>query len=154
MITTTPLTLIPATVEHARAEIADRDEFSRLLQAVVPENWPPESAEDALPLFLEWLEAKPECVGWFGWYALVADTTSNKQVLAGSGGSMGPPQEGKIGIGYLVLPQFHGSGLATQIVDELIRWAKQQSSVTRIVAETEWGNPASVRVLEKHGFVE
>ena len=154
MITTTHLKLIPATVAHARAEIADRSEFARLLHALVPENWPPESTADALPLFLEWLEAKPDCVGWFGWYALITDTTSNQQVLAGSGGFMGPPQQGEVGLGYSVLPQFQGLGLATKIVDGLVRWAKEQQSVTRIVAETEWENPASARILKKTGFIE
>ena len=59
MIVTARLTLIPATVALARAEISDRGEFARLLEASVPDNWPPETAADALPLFLSWLEAAP-----------------------------------------------------------------------------------------------
>ena len=154
MITTPDLQLMPATVAHARAEIADRDELSRLLQAEVPENWPPESSADALPVFLHWLEAKPDCIGWFGWYALIAGKTSKKRVLAGSGGFLGPPENGEVGMGYSVLPQFQGLGLATQIVSGLIGWAREQRSVIRILAETEWENPASVRVLEKNGFID
>jgi len=57
MIETARLKLIPATVALARAEIADPLEFSRMLHAAVPDNWPPDSAADALPLFLRWMEA-------------------------------------------------------------------------------------------------
>ena len=39
------------------------------------------------------------------------------------------------------------------LVGALVNWALGQQGVVRIVAETEWANPASVRVLEKAGFV-
>src|SRR4051812_38635479 len=99
MIQTTRLKLIPATVALARAEIGDRGEFARLLGASVPANWPPENAADALPLFLRWLEAAPDRVGWFGWYALVlGDEVPGDEaalpVLVGGGGFLGPPRDG------------------------------------------------------------
>ena len=50
-IETARLKLTPATVALARAEIGDRAEFARLLRASVPDNWPPETTVDALPLF-------------------------------------------------------------------------------------------------------
>ncbi len=152
MIETTRLKLIPATVALARAEIGDRREFARLLGASVPDNWPPETAADALPLFLGWLEAAPDRVGWFGWYALVAGDEGAAPVLVGGGGFMGPPRDGVAQIGYSVLPQFQRQGYATEMVRELVKWALGQLQVVRIVAETEWANPASVRVLEKAGF--
>ena len=60
--------------------------------------------------------------------------------------------EGTAEIGYSVLPQFQGRGYATEIVVGLVRWALGQPGVARVVAETEWANPASVRVLTKAGF--
>lgn len=151
MIETARLNLIPATVALARAEIATRNEFARLLGATVPDNWPPETLADALPLFLSWLEAAPDRVGWFGWYALAVGSAA--PVLIGGGGFKGPPQEGTAEIGYSVLPQFQGRGYATEIVGALVRWALGQPGVARVAAETEWANPASVRVLSKAGFV-
>lgn len=153
MLTTDRLTIVPATVAHARAEIADRAEFARLLQATVPEDWPPESAADALPLFLGWLEAAPDRAGWFGWYALSRAGGASAPTLIGGGGFLGPPAEGTVQIGYSMLPAFQGQGHATELVRELARWALAQPGVTCIVAETEWANPASVRVLEKSGFM-
>jgi RimJ/RimL family protein N-acetyltransferase len=152
MIETARLKLMPATVALARAEVGDRGEFVRLLGASVPDNWPPESLADALPLFLGWLEAAPDRVGWFGWYALAAGDGTTRAVLVASGGFKGPPQDGMAEIGYSVLPQFQGQGYATEMVGALIRWALEQPGVVRVVAETEWANPASVRVLCKAGF--
>ena len=152
VIETTRLTLVPATVALARSEITDRGEFARLLGASVPDNWPPETLADALPVFLGWLEAAPERVGWFVWYALAAGEGPAGPVLLASGGFKGPPQDGTAESGYSVLPQFQGRGYATELVGGLVRWALQQPGVARVVAETEWANPASVRVLTKTGF--
>src|SRR2546423_15684979 len=105
MIETTRLKLIPATVALARAAIGDRGEFARLLRASVPDNWPPETAADALPLFLGWLEAAPDSVGWFGWYALVAGDEGATPVLVGGGGFLGPPAGGVGPIGEPLGPQ-------------------------------------------------
>lgn len=153
MIQTSRLLLLPATVALARAELDNRGEFARLLGAAVPESWPPETLADALPVLLCWLEAAPDCVGWFAWYAIAAGDEKDGPVLVGSGGFKGPPREGTVEIGYSVLPQFQGRGLATELVGGLVRWALRQPGVARVVAETEWANPASVRVLCKVGFV-
>lgn len=152
MIETDRLKLIPATLDLARAEVSDRDEFARLLNASVPDNWPPESLADALPLFLSWLEAAPDRAGWFGWYALATGDGAAASILVASGGFKGPPQDGTAEVGYCVLPQFQGRGYATEMVRGLVRWALGQPGVARVVAETEWANPASVRVLSKAGF--
>jgi [ribosomal protein S5]-alanine N-acetyltransferase len=152
MIETARLKLIPATVDLARAEIGDRARFARLLGASVPAGWPPETLADALPLFLGWLEGAPDRVGWFGWYALATSEGAAAPVLVASGGFMGPPEDGTVSIGYSVLPEFQGRGYATELVVGLVGWALRQPGVVRVLAETEWANPASVRVLQKAGF--
>src|SRR4051812_9961256 len=124
MIETTRLKLIPATVALARAEIGDRGEFARLLGATVPDNWPPETAADALPLFLGWLEAAPDRIGWFGWYALFTGGDAGLPVLVGGGGFLGPPRDGVVKMGYSVLPQFQRQGYATEMVRGLVDWAR------------------------------
>jgi RimJ/RimL family protein N-acetyltransferase len=153
VIETPRLKLIPNTIASVGAEINDRAEFVRLLGASVPDNWPPETLVDALPLFLGWMEAAPDRIGWFGWYGLATSESDTGPVLVGGGGFKGPPQDGTAEIGYSVLPQFQGRGYATEIVGGLVRWALGQPGVVRLVAETEWANPASVRVLIKAGFV-
>jgi [ribosomal protein S5]-alanine N-acetyltransferase len=152
MIVTRRLTLIATTVALARAELDDRATFADLLGAVVPEAWPPDSAADALPLFLGWREAAPDHAGWFGWYTLCRDISASGQVLVGGGGFLGPPRDGVVQMGYSVLPEFQRRGYATEMVRGLAAWAFVQPGVTVIAAETEWANPASVRVLERAGF--
>ncbi|WP_428305658.1 GNAT family N-acetyltransferase [Lacipirellula sp.] len=152
-IITNRLVLRPATVELARAELYDQSEFARLLSARVPASWPPETLADALPLFLSWLEAAPEQVGWFGWYGLELAADESQPTLVGSCGFLGPPAEGTVQIGYSVLPEFQRRGFATEMVNGIAAWAAAHAEVSRLVAETEWANPGSVRVLEKVGFV-
>lgn len=153
MCRTSRLTLRPATIALARAEIDDRAGFARQLGAIVPDNWPPASIVDALPLFLAWMEAAPAGLGWFAWHALAVGTAGAASTLVGSGGFTGPPQAGVVNIGYSVLPQFQGRGYATEIAGGLVQWALRQPGVTCVAAETEWANPASVRVLSKAGFI-
>ena len=150
MIQTPRLKLVPATIPVARAEVGDRTTFARLLGAAVPDNWPPETLADALHLFLEWMEAAPNATGWFGWYAL-AEVDGASTLVAG-GGFLGPPQAGTVQMGYSVLPQFQRKGYATELAAALVAWALGQPDVSIVAAETEWANPASVRVLEKAGF--
>ena len=153
MIVTTRMRLVPATVALARAEVTDRAEFARLLSATVPEAWPPEILADALPLFLEWIEAAPDQVGWYVWYAVMRMPREETGILAASGGFKGPPRDGTVEIGYSVLPQYQGHGYATEMVRALIDWAFAQPGVLGIVAETTEDNTPSVQLLNRLGFV-
>lgn len=152
-IETPRMRLIPATLALVRAEVANHHELGRRLQARVPENWPPETMRDALPMFLAALEAAPDRVGWCQWYGVSTAEEGERAVLVGSAGFKGPPAAGTVEIGYAVLPQYHGKGYATEMVRSLVGWALRHAEVNQIVAETDGANPASVRVLEKAGFV-
>jgi ribosomal-protein-alanine N-acetyltransferase len=151
-IRTRRLTLVSATVEIARAELNDRRDFARLLAAAVPDDWPPATSADALPQFLEWMEAAPDAEGWFSWYALGRDRDPEWPVLVGGGGFKGAPRDGVVEIGYAVMTQFQGRGYATEMVRALVKWAFQQPGVTKVVAGTEGPNPAAERVLAKVSF--
>jgi RimJ/RimL family protein N-acetyltransferase len=64
-----------------------------------------------------------------------------------------PDKRGIVEIGYSVLPESQGRGLATEMVADIIQWAKHRPEVRRIEAETNIDNRASIRVLEKDSFV-
>src|SRR4051812_12561899 len=97
MLLTPRLHLIPATVPLARAELADRVAFAALLDAIVPDNWPPESATDALPCFLKQLEEAPdERAGWLAWYGVRSATEGEQPTLVGGAGFLGPPVGGTV----------------------------------------------------------
>ena len=159
VITTARLRLIPATAALARAELTDRDEFARRLSATVPDEWPPEILADAQPVFLECIEAKPDQVGWYVWYAMMRTSREALSLLAdvddilmAAGGFKGPPQDGTVEIGYSVLPRFQGQGYATEMVRGLVDWAFRQPGVARIAAETTADNLPSMRLLRRLGF--
>jgi len=152
IVETTRLKLIAGTKELATFELENTAKFSSLLEATIPVTWPPEIPRDALDHFLGLYDEHPDWEGWLTWYAVRIDT--DNPTLCGSIGFKGPPdQKGVVEIGYSVLPEFQGKGFATEIVTGLVRWACRQPMVRQIAAETTADNRASVRVLEKNGFV-
>jgi len=56
-------------------------------------------------------------------------------------------------LGYWLSPEFHGRGIMTQAVAEMVVHGFVVLPVKRIFARPFSNNPASVRVLEKAGFV-
>jgi RimJ/RimL family protein N-acetyltransferase len=56
-------------------------------------------------------------------------------------------------IGYSLLPEFRGRGLATRAVNLIARWTFDQVGVARLVAGTAPENEGSQRVLQRAGFV-
>ncbi|CAJ37953.1 putative acetyltransferase (GNAT family) [Methanocella arvoryzae MRE50] len=156
-IRTSRLELIAATVELIRAEMADRDRFSKLLQARVPgeeedEAWPPENIRDVIGLFSAYLEREPDMAGWLNWYWVLVDDRTDRRILIGNGGFTSRPVNGTVAIGYSVLRQYQGRGYATEAVAALVQWAFEHTEVDRIIAEVVNDNVRSVRVLEKNSF--
>lgn len=155
MLLTSRLRLVPATVPLARAELADRATFAAMLEARVPDNWPPESAADALPWFLQQLEEAPEeRAGWLAWYGVRSATNGEPATLVGGAGFLGPPVGGTVYTGYSVLPQYQNQGYATEMVRALVEWALARPGVRRVAAETGADNNPSVKLLKGLGFHE
>ena len=146
------LRLIAGTKVLAAAEIEDKAEFAKLLGALVPEAWPPDSLRDVLGHFYALYEEHPEWEGWLTWYAVRID--NDCPILCGGVGFKGPPDEqGMVEVGYSILPEFEGQDLATEMVGGIVQWTKQQPQVKQIEAETDIDNEASIRVLEKNSFI-
>ena len=56
-------------------------------------------------------------------------------------------------IGFLFAQRVWGRGYATEVVRRLIEFAAEQPDVDALVATADLANEASLRVLDKHGFV-
>ena len=67
------------------------------------------------------------------------------------GGFKGPPADGKVEVGYSVVPSQQRRGHATAAIGSMIETARRRGA-TRVRAETLPSLPASIRVLEKLGF--
>jgi len=65
----------------------------------------------------------------------------------------GAPQNGAVEIGYGVDEPFQNQGYTTEAVKAALEWAFSQHDVYFVFAETAEDNAASIRVLEKNGFI-
>jgi RimJ/RimL family protein N-acetyltransferase len=152
-IETARLQLVAATEELVRAEIEDRATFSALLQAQVPTTWPPQFNDTHTQTFtLQKLTAHPEQVGWWTWYFILQGNTDADRVLIGNGGFKGCPTDGSVEVGYSILQQFQNAGFGSEATAGLVDWAFGQQ-VDCVLAETLPELGASIRVLEKNGFL-
>ena len=150
---TSRMRLVASSVALVRAELFDREGFARALAATVPSDWPPDEAADAVPWFLERLEeAGPAGEGWYGFYGVALDGV--EPVLVGGGGTVGPPQEGSVEIGYSVLPAYQRRGYALEMMTAIIGWLGQDTRVRAITAETDSANVPSRGLLARLGFAE
>ena len=61
--------------------------------------------------------------------------------------------DGSTEIGYGISEEYQGRGYATEAVNAIVEWVLQQHRVLSVVAEAEADNLASIRVLQKCGFL-
>jgi [ribosomal protein S5]-alanine N-acetyltransferase len=73
--------------------------------------------------------------------------------LIGGGGFKGAPKNGKVEISYGTFELQQGRGIATEICRELTSLALKTDPAVIVTARTLPENQASIRVLEKNGFV-
>ena len=144
--------LVAATPEMIRAEIDDHAHLSELLGAEIPADWPPELIRDALPWFLEQLEARAENFGWMAWYGIAEDETVSQPSLVTSGGYTGPPVDGSAEIGYSASPSFYLRGYTGEMMAALVRRAFEHTDVSQLVADVREENTPSLRLLARLGF--
>ncbi|NLF70484.1 MAG: GNAT family N-acetyltransferase [Candidatus Anammoximicrobium sp.] len=147
------LELIAATAELLQAE-DDLRQLAQSLQADVPGNWPtPLYDRDARQVFLRIVSENSEAVGWTAWYILLRDGAGGRTLIGAIGACGLPDDTGTIVIGYSLLDQFHGKGYATEALHGFLEWGKSHPRLRRVVADTFPDLAASIRVLEKSGFV-
>ena len=65
----------------------------------------------------------------------------------------GVAPDGAVEIGYGIGERYQRCSYATEAVSAVTEWAVQQDGITCVEAEAEEDNLASLRVLEKSGFV-
>jgi len=154
VLRTPRLLLRSTTVELAAADLNDPAEFSRLLAADVPEDWPPPLNDNNSKKFtLNYLAENPDVVGWAAWYFLLHRTGGARPRTIGIGGFRGKPTgEGGVEVGYSILPGYQGQGLASEAVSGLVDWAFTHSEVKLVTAQTLPQLRGSIRVLERNGF--
>lgn len=84
----------------------------------------------------------------FGFYRVTR--LADGQAVGGIG-FKGPPNDGRVEIGYGLAPSARGHGLATEAVRAIVEVARTQK-VTRVLASTTHDNVASQQTLLHAGF--
>ncbi len=126
----------------------DLELLARLLEVADIKEWPPIDSEhdaDAVGFFRQTLEGDPSIAPWLVYYVCVND------VLVGSAGFMGPPEDGTAEIGYSICMHSRRKGIATATVALLMQMAKREN-VRTLVASVGSNNAESIGVLQKAGF--
>ncbi len=83
---------------------------------------------------------------------LVIDRSMNT-IVAELGFKGIPNRDGEIEIGYGTMPGFERRGYMTEAVSGMLEWARGRSDVFVMLAETNDDNLASIRIVQKNGFV-
>lgn len=154
-VMTPRLQLTPATIASLETELRhDYVALADLLSATVPSSWPPDLYDDdARHYSLSKLRESPEHADWWTWYILLPQP-GRKPDLVGVGGFKGPPRRGVVEIGYGVVKEFQRHGYATEAAAGLVRWVQAHPQISMVAAHTLPELIASIRVLEKNGFVQ
>ena len=96
--------------------------------------------------------AAPGGSGQWGMFQIILRETGE---VIGDIGFHGPPDEtGTVEIGYGIVEQYRGRGLAGESAVAICGLAWSRPEVSRIIARTEEGNAASAGVLRHAGFRE
>jgi RimJ/RimL family protein N-acetyltransferase len=152
MIRTPRLNLVPATEPILKADLAGPGELGEALGAVVPDSWPPQDYDDAAARWsLEKLRDNPGTEAHWTYY-FVRRSPSGPPVLIGVGGYKGPPEGGRVELGYSVVADYLRQGFATEAVEGMLEFAFDSTDVNEVVAHTLPHLTPSIGVLAKTGF--
>ena len=89
-------------------------------------------------------------LGPFGTYQVIRRADD---CVIGDVGFMGPPDEtGAVSVGCAITEDARGQGYATEALSALLDWARGQSGLTCVLADTTRSNLASQRLLERVGL--
>ena len=104
--------------------------------------------------FKEMLEGCLKYPNNYIWYTLwFIKLKDSENEIVGSLSFKGITETGVIEIGYGINEGYENKGYTTEAVQAVVKWASKQENVKQIEAEAEENNTASIRVLEKCGFI-
>ncbi|MDB6111218.1 MAG: acetyltransferase, ribosomal protein N-acetylase [Pedosphaera sp.] len=150
ILATARMALVAAKPQMVRADLSNRAELGLLLNAAIPQAWPPPLVDAAaLQWILKSVEADPDCLLWCARYFVLKEP----RVVIGLGGFKGRPDAtGTVEIGYSVLEQFQRCGYGTEAAAALCKWAFSHEEVRCVTAETFPHLTGSISVLKKNQF--
>jgi RimJ/RimL family protein N-acetyltransferase len=133
-----------AGVEHLEALQSDPSAFGEMIGSPVPDGWP--EFPESIGFTIDRLREHPEQSDWWMHFFMSDDT------LVGSGGFVGPPDDGVVEFGYEVAPAFRGKGIGVAAARAMLDKAAASGAVTTVIAHTLAHENPSTGVLRRLGF--
>lgn len=129
----------------------DLDRASEELGVRVPDELP-----DVLDGFLQFriadLEVDPSIQPWLGRAIILAESGGTRRFVGSAGFHAPPDAEGRVEVGYSVVPAYRRQGVASEAVRGLFDWAVHEHGVHRFRAAVAPDNAASLAVVSRLGF--
>jgi RimJ/RimL family protein N-acetyltransferase len=152
-LVTPRLLLEPVTVEVVDATFAgDRTAIERLVCARIPDAWPGRAlVERAFSASLDDIRADPVKRLWGD--RLMITQEGGERIVVGSVIFHGRPDDGLAEVGYGVEERWQSKGYASEATRACTDWALREPGILGVTATTPPWHTASVRVLEKAGFL-
>ena len=129
------LDLIPLPAAAAAALPADRAEAAGIIGAILPDAWPLPDLLGVLPM----QAATPDQERFGIWLMIERETNT----VVGDIGFHGPPDGGRVEIGFSVIPDRRRRGYASEATRAIVDWAIGQPGIREIVARSDSRNEAS-----------
>ncbi|WP_207430513.1 GNAT family N-acetyltransferase [Sabulibacter ruber] len=149
-IETKRLLIKPLSEEQLRLYVANDGSLERELGLKhTPKDIGPDLADALENYFLKLVPLHKE---QYYFYTLWAIVLKEKQTLAGDICFKGEPDEGEVEIGYGTYSEYQQMGIMSEAVAGLVNWSRKRDDITTLLAETEKGNQASEKVLERNLF--
>jgi len=139
--------LIAGTEAVLSACLKGNDQLSTLLNIKVPWQWS-EFGEVVIQFALEQIQQDAKQNYWWTWLPI----HKKDNLLIGSCGYKGKPEEGMVEIGYEVIEPYRNKGFATEIALALVKNAFEYKDVNLVQAHTLADKNPSTKVLVKCGF--
>jgi [ribosomal protein S5]-alanine N-acetyltransferase len=138
---------VPAMAELLNGNLA---EASAVADAGLTAHFVTDRARSLWRMRLDQLAADPSGARWIA-RAVIAEPGG---FVVGYAGFHGPPDEaGMVEIGYSVDPAHRRQGFAKAMLNELLRWAAAEPTVSTVRASISPSNTASLATIAGSGFV-
>lgn len=124
-------------------EYASREDLTRFLL------WSPHASVFHTKEYLAYIEQRYKTSDFYDWAITLADTGK----MIGTAGFTRIDCPNDCGeIGYVLNPDYHGRGIATEAAARIVQFGFEELGLHRIEAKFMRGNDASLRVMQKLGM--
>ncbi|RXH57578.1 GNAT family N-acetyltransferase [Granulicella sibirica] len=151
-ILTRRLHLVAITPAALHSEQSNDDRLGLILQAAIPENWPPADWEPhVFTILLAQYEKHPQQIAWHR-YLCLRNPDQTRTLIGAAGAFWRETSPAECEIGYSVLSPWEGKGFATEAAQALIANIRLDPKIENIIAHTFPHLTASIRIMEKCGL--